>query len=380
MALRPTPGRCAHRSRYNRAQNARGDDEEISLAEKRGTLAPTRVSRYREKRGRVNFSQALAHASALSLPGFFQDDATLTSERLQNEEAISVLLAEWRSHQGKAQDSSSEEAPFDFALVRDLADRNRQTCDEYGIERLRDARGGNLASRLSNDDLIRGVAAMQHRPASEVRRTAGPDCRDLEIAYAEAPVSGMVCGVDIETTDRYPERGYIINVGLQFMPLKAGARADRGYVAYCGIPEMYRDKGVPLSDIHHITWSDLDGKQPFRENKALQRALLESFVRYPFMAHNAAFEDSWFMLHLDGYAEARRQGRIIPIDTRDICRRLDPEVKTLPRESHPAALENWALRRGTLKMGEKERHLGLDDVDLMLRTVLAEFSKHNMLK
>ena len=105
---------------------------------------------------------------------------------------------------------------------------------------------------------------------------------------------------------------------------------------------------------------------------------MAALTSYPYMAHNAAFEDSWFMLHLNGYAEARKAGRVIPIDTRDICRRLDPEVKVLPHEARPATLENWARRRGTLKPNEKERHLGLDDVDLMLRTVQAEFSERNM--
>ena len=141
---------------------------------------------------------------------------------------------------------------------------------------------------------------------------------------------------------------------------------------------MYAEKGVPLENIHHITWADVDGKIPFRENKALQTKLLKLMKKYPMMAHNAAFEDSWFMLHLDGYAEARKAGKIIPIDTRDICRRLDPEARILPRESSPASLENWARRRGTLKPSEKERHLGLDDVDLMLRTVQAEFKERNM--
>lgn len=96
------------------------------------------------------------------------------------------------------------------------------------------------------------------------------------------------------------------------------------------------------------------------------------------MAHNAAFEDSWFMLHLDGYAEARKAGRIVPIDTRDICRRVDPEYRTLPHESRPAALENWARRRGVLAAGDSERHLGLEDVDLMFKTVQAEFTARNM--
>ena len=100
--------------------------------------------------------------------------------------------------------------------------------------------------------------------------------------------------------------------------------------------------------------------------------------RYPIMAHNAAFEDSWFMMHLEGYAEARREGRIVVIDSRDICRRLDGEVVSLPRESAPAALENWARRRGTLAENEAERHQGLEDTDLMLRTVQAEFNRKSM--
>ena len=66
------------------------------------------------------------------------------------------------------------------------------------------------------------------------------------------------------------------------------------------------------------------------------------------------------------------------IDTRDICRRVDPETKTLPHDQRPASLESWARRRGTLKPHEREVHLGIDDVDLMLRTVQAEFAARGM--
>ena len=225
---------------------------------------------------------------------------------------------------------------------------------------------------------MRGVAALQRRSFEDVAREAGAGAKDLASAYVNAPVSGTVVGIDIETTDRYPDRGYILNVGLQVMCLGPDATCDEGYVAYCGVPAMYKELGIPLSDIHHIEWADVEGKKPFRKNKELQKAILAALTTYPYMAHNAAFEDSWFMLHLDGYAEARKAGKIIPIDTRDICRRLDPEVRILPRESSPASLENWARRRGTLRPSEKERHLGLDDVDLMLRTVQAEFKERNM--
>ena len=319
----------------------------------------------------MNLSQAIEHANAFVFPAFLSDDLARTTEREKNEEAISLLSQAWM-------EAPLGKEPFPFDLVRGLADRNRELCDIIGTERLRNERGTSLSQHLSDQDLLAGAAALQHRDVSEVIRTAGPGLRDMGVAYVEAPVSGMVAGVDIETTERYPDRGYIINVGLAFVNLAPKGRVKRGYAAYCGLPEMYRQKGVPLAEIHQISWGDLEGKKSFRENQELQEALLEALKRYPYMAHNAAFEDSWFMLQLKGYAEARKAGEIVIVDTRDICRRIDPEVRTLPHDAKPAALETWARRRKTLAANQKERHLGLDDVELMFSTVEAEFAERNM--
>ncbi len=319
----------------------------------------------------MNLPQAIEHANALVFPAFLTDDAARTAEREKNEEAIGLLTQAWF-------DAPQGGEPFPFDLVRSLADRNRELCDLIGEEKLRDVRGTSLAQHLSDDDLLRSAAVLQHRDVADVRKAAGPGLRDMGIAYVEAPVSGMVAGVDIETTSRYPDRGYIINVGLQFVKLAPRGKAIRSYSAYCGIPELYRETGVPLAFVHHIQFGDLEHAKPFRQNFALQEALLAAFEKYPYLAHNAAFEDSWFLLNLNGYAEGRKAGRIVPIDTRDICRRIDPEVRTLPHDAKPAALETWARRRKTLKANEKERHLGLDDVDLMIRTVEAEFDERNM--
>ena len=318
----------------------------------------------------MDLSQAIDCASAIALP-FFLDDAALTAERQKNEEALKVLLDAW-----KGAPAGSE--PFGFDLVLSLVDRNRGICDMIGADKLRDVSPSSLARKLPDADLVRAVARMQHRPDAEVAAIAGPGLEDLNIAYVDAPVSGMVMGIDIETTDRDPARGYVVNIGLEFMDLAADAEPHDAFAGYCGIPDIYAEKGVPLEFIHHITWGDLKDSRPLRENAAMQGALLEAMCAYPFMAHNAAFEDSWFMLNIAGYAEARKAGRITVIDSRDICRRVDPEVRTLPRESRPATLENWARRRGTLAAGESEVHLGLDDVELMLRTVQAEFNERNM--
>lgn len=320
----------------------------------------------------MDINQAMECAMTTSLPGFLVDDAALTNERLHNEEALSTLLAAWSQ-------ADAAQLPFQFGMVRNLADRNRQICDSFGSERLHDLPTVCLQRRLPDEDLIRAVATLQHRDFDEVAKIAGPDLSDLSVAWLGKPVSGMVVGVDIETTDRDPARGYIINIGLEFMTIEPNATPHDPFSGYFGLPDMYAEKGVPLTHIHKITWSDVEGQKPFRENTQVQAAILAAMEAYPYMAHNAAFEDSWFMLHVNGYAEARKEGRITIVDTRDVCRRVDPEVRTLPRESRPAALESWAHRRGTLKAGEVERHLGLDDVELMLATVLAEFGERNML-
>lgn len=321
----------------------------------------------------MDLSEALTFANSPVFPGMNVDEASQRAERLQNEEAIQLLRrAWWEAPRGKE--------PFEFSLVMELADRNRALCDQIGSEHLRNERGWSLARSLSERDLIRGVAKLQHRRVASVRKTAGAGAEDLAIAFTEAKCSGMVVGIDIETTDRFPDRGYIVNVGLQFMDIGPGAHPLTGYAAFCGLPsDPYATSGVPLSEIHGITWDDLKDRRPLREDSEMQQAILTTLKAYPYLAHNAAFEDSWFMLNIDGYAEARKADKITPIDTRDICRRIDPEVRTLPRESAPASLEHWARRRGTLAPDEKERHLGLEDVDLMLRTTVAELAERNML-
>lgn len=319
----------------------------------------------------MELSQAIDLASAFVLPGLVSDEASLQAERMKNEDAIKTLMDAWRS-------APAGKEPFGFDLVLSLVDRNRDVCDRIGAERLRDTSPSTLARKLPDADLVHAVAAMQRRPDAELAAIAGPGLEDLNIAYVDAPVSGMVMGIDIETTDRDPARGYVVNIGLEFMDLAAKAKPHDAFAGYCGIPPMYAEKGVPLEFIHHITWDDLKDSKPLRANAPMQKALLAAMCAYPFMAHNAAFEDSWFMLNIAGYAEARKAGKICVIDSRDICRRVDPEVRILPRESRPATLENWARRRGTLAADESEVHLGLDDVELMLRTVQAEFAERNM--
>ncbi len=322
----------------------------------------------------MNTQQALDYAYAFYIPEFIFGGGyeTMEAERLKGEEALKALITAW---------NEEEDPSFSFDVVRELGDRNRALCDAIGEPRLRNTSSSVLARSLSDHDLCQGIAAMQGRTTASVEREIRGDRNALGVAYVREKIAGTVLGIDIETTGTAPERGYIINVGWELMDLTSTATPRDGEAHFFGIPEdPYKATGVPLENIHHISWADIEGKQLFREDRELQQRLLTLMTTYPIMAHNAAFEDSWFMLNLEGYAEARRAGKIAVIDSRDICRRLDGEVATLPRESAPAALENWARRRGTLAAGEDERHQGLEDTDLMLRTVQAEFNRKNMFK
>ena len=267
----------------------------------------------------MNVSQALEYERQPFIPMFiYGDHGAMESERQKGEEALKVLETEYFTAEG--------DPGFDFATVRDLADRNRDLCDQIGEARLRNVTPATLSRGLSDADTCAAIGKMQKRTAASVMREIRGDRDALGVAYARKPIQGTVLGIDIETTGRAPERGYIINVGWEIMDLTSDAVPHDAEAHYCGLPDIYRGEDVPLSNIHHITWDDIDGKKPFRENKELQKQLLKLMKKYPYMAHNAAFEDSWFKIHLDGYAEARRAGKIIVIDSRQICRSLDADV------------------------------------------------------
>lgn len=321
----------------------------------------------------MNLGDAISHASTIFFPEFLfgADEEFLLGERSANEEALHLLITEYFANPNPG---------FDFDLVIDLADRNRELCDMMGPESVQADRSRNLANHLSDDDILRGVAALQRRSVERVAKEIEGMNATKGVLYGSKPAKGTFVGIDIETTSTSPDRGYIINIGWEIMQLAEDAEPKEAHSVFCGLPEQYAETGVPLSEIHKITWTDLQGKKPFREDTDLQKQLLKALKAHPFLAHNAAFEDSWLMLHLPGYAKARKEGKIIPVDTRDICRALDPDVRFLSWEAKPASLEAWAQRRGILAADEAERHLGLDDTDLMFRTLIAELKLRDLLK
>ena len=109
------------------------------------------------------------------------------------------------------------------------------------------------------------------------------------------------------------------------------------------------------------------GHRLFDEWPEAQTGLLARLTQQPYVAHNATFEHSWFMLNVAGYAEAYRAGRITIIDTLPMSRQWDPG--SVPNDEHPYGdntLDAYAKRQGALDSAHNERHLGLEDTHIML--------------
>ncbi len=319
----------------------------------------------------MNKSQALDLACTMFIPDFLFVDGydAIIAERNQTEEAIKILTEAF---------FAEENPDFSFQSVLTLADRGRILSDEINKTAPTRRNSPNLKRGLSLEDTIAGIAKLQKKKYEQVAKVVGQDPNNIGPAYLAKPVKGKVVGIDIETTGISPDRSYIINVGWKLVDLAPEAESYDPHSHFCGLSSADTSKPVPLTEIHHITWDDLNGQKPLREDKELQAEILKVLTTYPYLAHNAAFEDAWFMYNIEGYAEARKAGKIIPIDTREICRKVDPEVARLPRESSPASLESWAKRRHVLGQNESEVHQGLEDVDLMIKTVIAEFNERNM--
>lgn len=152
-----------------------------------------------------------------------------------------------------------------------------------------------------------------------------PDWRD---AYLPGRDVDAVMGIDIETTGIDPARDYIIDVGFEFMnmasPRPAGEPETYAYEqGYYAAGDAYGQSrlafGVPPENatlgnalIAKLTGIDVRGRSSeagyrlFDEWPQAQAGLLARLTQQPYVAHNATFEHSWFMLNVAGYAESYR--------------------------------------------------------------------------
>ena len=175
----------------------------------------------------MNVSQALEYERQPFIPMFiYGDHGAMESERQKGEEALKVLETEYFTAEG--------DPSFDFATVRDLADRNRDLCDQIGEARLRNVTPATLSRGLSDADTCAAIGKMQKRTAASVMREIRGDRDALGVAYARKPIQGTVLGIDIEDAD-----GSIIssrNIPVMVEPARVNPKAS-------GIAD-------PLKDLH----------------------------------------------------------------------------------------------------------------------------------
>lgn len=154
----------------------------------------------------MNAQQALEYSMQPFIPMFIYGDYdAMESERQRGEEAMKALLDEWRTN---------EEPGFDFGVILTLGRSEPRA--------VRSDRRGTPAQPLEPAARAQPLGMPTCAPAS-ARCRAVPPAPSLarsaatgdaySVAYVRKPIKGTVLGIDIETTGRAPERGYIINVG-----------------------------------------------------------------------------------------------------------------------------------------------------------------------
>ena len=178
---------------------------------------------------------------------------------------------------------------------------------------------------------------------------------------------GVVVGIDLETTGLRETRDWVIDAGWLFTDLHDASdhtwgEERRSY----GVSETRMLLGNPTEDISGIKTEDLAGLMPLDLDDHAQEEILNALTSgSPFVAHFARFEDKFLCQNVNGYAEARRDGIIKSIDSKNISQWLDDyEGK---QGNH---LEQYARHWGALDPEtDKERHLGLEDSQIMLKAM-----------
>ena len=222
---------------------------------------------------------------------------------------------------------------------------------------------------------------------SAIQRAAGANKGIFRVVVCHSAVSTNLENLAAVEYLKYTDkRGVTRDLGLaswngRLLLVDDGVGVEQGYYAAgdaygqsrlaFGVPPENAALGNAL--IAKLTGIDVRGRSSeagyrlFDEWPQAQAGLLARLTQQPYVAHNATFEHSWFMLNVAGYAESYRAGRITIIDTLPMSRQWDPGA--VPTNEHPYGdntLDAYAKRQGALDSAHNERHLGLEDSHIML--------------
>ena len=239
--------------------------------------------------------------------------------------------------------------------ARRAAEKSQKRASDYAMSR------ANLSgvTNPGGSTLFDYGSETKSAESAQLRRMAEYRKSDWRDAYLPGRDVDNVMGIDIETTGTDPARVYIIDVGFEYMNMISPrpAAAPTGYQyeqsyyetgdAYgqsrlsFGVPAENATLGNPL--ILDLTGIDVrdraSGFRLFDEWPEAQIGLLQRLEQQPYVAHNARFEHSFFMLNVAGYAESYRAGKITIIDTLPMSRRWDEG--SIPDASIRTAITRW---------------------------------------
>ena len=221
---------------------------------------------------------------------------------------------------------------------------------------LRDTCAEVLILQGRNPSAAGDVAAALASSVHDQDGMADAICR---LAVSRPPVESAI-GIDLETTGVTATRDWVVDAGWVHASLRTGVMTGRVRRSY-GVPPVRADMGNPTDSVSGVTTEDVRGLTPLDLDDAAQAEILSAVSSATMVAHVATAEDSFLRLTVAGYAEARRDGIIRIIDSRLVSKRLD-EYAGKPGNR----LEDYARRWGALPGRGSERHLGLEDSEIMM--------------
>ncbi len=237
--------------------------------------------------------------------------------------------------------------------------------------------------------VYREIAWLQDRDPADVRRqvgrriAAGMDQTESIVAeYGAHPTAGTLVGIDLETTGTSPNQDYIIDAGWELYDMATGRASDAQRHTY-GLSKQRELRGIgrDITSLTGITTADVAGHVPFQEDADAQETMMAALDGRIMVAHNARFEQSFLIGNCEGYAEAVRDGRIRIIDSMKAAHhsedaraqgfRLDDYARRNhalddDRDMQVPSHDGGLIR---LDQGERERHLGLEDANIMMRAM-----------
>ncbi len=189
--------------------------------------------------------------------------------------------------------------PVEFSVIQQLADRTALT-----LRHLR--RKGSVHRGVGFPSFPTTILRQQ------LQRDAASSCpkavyikpqvpyRLLQIGMSGRAFLAMVLGIDIETTSRFPELGYIVNVALSLnlgrntVPVEPSPPPTLAFQRY--------KKKVFLFPIFTRLRKDVEARSHLETIKSPRGPGLVTMKKIPFMAHNV-YLMTWLMFNIDGWAQ-----------------------------------------------------------------------------